>query len=1248
MNAKMVTCVCALIAGGVYAVDYEWIGGASSGENWTESSNWRPSTGYPGAGDTAYFPVSVTIDDDFQIADGVLCITNSPGSALELKGVISGSGGILKKGGGAIAFWGSNTFSGGFSAGGADGEGSDETYNGKTLKCNAECGIVALRNGSGFGTAKATVNTAMYIDAAGGMEITSPISKGSESGMDLYIADSGDVVFKEAVEFTDNTRFEIQYETSQVRFEKEVTVDGWLSNGGGKGGMIVFESDFTGKSGGLSFSLSRLHFYGVANSFYNLYVQTHVSFHAKNSISKISLLQFDKKEGVLDLCGADQTMTGGTIKFTNDDVSGYEIRSSAPAQLILNKGVGISGTFRGRFTGMAGLSCSPDGKGASRTFAISDFVQPTRGTFAIAALDVLKLTAGAGFSSLGRLELQKDNGAITLDATASDIKVDAMNVVWKYNKVTVAEGRKIECRTLTYGTSVKRDGTYSYTYNSDTGFSPNETGGIVVNSTLPAMSQADSYYLGQNHGDWNDPKSWSTGAVPKEGDRLDVSFGSLELSSPTPVLGNVRLENSTIVCRGWNAKLSTANLTVGPGSVITCEGPFTNEADKARVWISCADLTVEEGGSIDVTKKGWSCGIATNGIVQVNGYGPGAGRQGTGAAHGGPGGKNPNPRDAVAVGHPPCYGSESQPEEPGSGGYQETSNSGGVNTQTHGGGAVRIEASGTVTVNGSVLANGGSVKYAGAPQITDCSDTAGSGGSIWIKCSRFAGSGGTVEAKGGDGSEPCYPKWRWGVRGRARPGGGGRIAIDYGEGQLVSDLVDMTVSACAGLHTGTSGYFTGAKAEGEVLPLALQDSFRNSAELGSVWFSDRKLLDALAGDGLYGYVAHPLDYSTTAGLSFTRGWVRFWGEGANISIGGDLEISGDARLEVGGAWYTNRVADVSMAGIYAGDTPVKFSVGGNMTVTGGGRFDVRPAGTAGADGWGAVVSVAGNLLVGEGGRMVPWCDVHTGTAAKFSVLGDFAVNAGGVVTADGLGYGAALNWVGYEILGKSSQGFGPGAGTNCGAGGHGGIGGNGYRNGNHTGTPGVTYGDEYVPAIPGSGGGGYGYGIAGNGGGVIYVDAGGTLRVDGGVSANGATSPDESQYVAWNGSGAGGSVCLRGRSMSGSGTVSADGGAGRQTQYTDNSIRILGVSGSGGGGRVSIWTGLAYTPDVTVVRSRNPVADWDFAFTGFISASGGGNCFAYDTTDDVRAIEMPATARGEDGSVRFCYARKVGLVVTFR
>ena len=253
------------------------------------------------------------------------------------------------------------------------------------------------------------------------------------------------------------------------------------------------------------------------------------------------------------------------------------------------------------------------------------------------------------------------------------------------------------------------------------------------------------------------------------------------------------------------------------------------------------------------------------------------------------------------------------------------------------------------------------------------------------------------------------------------------------------------------------------------------------------------------------------------------------------------------------------------------------------------------------------------------------------------------------MTADGLGYGSALNWVGYENLGKSNKGFGPGAGTDCGAGGHGGAGGIGYKNGSHNGTPGGTYGDEYVPVEPGSGGGGYGYGITGNGGGVIYIDAGGTLRVDGTVSANGATSVDESQYVAWNASGAGGSVCLRGRSMSGSGTVSADGGAGRQTQYTDgNGTPTLGVSGSGGGGRVSIWTGLAYTPDVTVVRSRNPVADWDFVFTGVISASGGGNCFAYDTSDDVRALEMPAPARGEDGTVRFCYARKVGFAVTFR
>ena len=146
--------------------------------------------------------------------------------------------------------------------------------------------------------------------------------------------------------------------------------------------------------------------------------------------------------------------------------------------------------------------------------------------------------------------------------------------------------------------------------------------------------------------------------------------------------------------------------------------------------IRAANITVATGGAISA--DGWGFGP---------GWGPAPSSSGTygtnGACHGGTG--------SYALGAP--YGSATQPTSLGSGG-----------TDCGGGGAMKLVVTGTLTVNGTVSANGQSRLYAtSAPQ--------GAGGSVWIDCGTLVGNG-SIRADA-LASTSYYGS------------GGGRIAIKY-------------------------------------------------------------------------------------------------------------------------------------------------------------------------------------------------------------------------------------------------------------------------------------------------------------------------------------------------------------------------------------------------------------------------------------------------------------------------------------
>ena len=171
-----------------------------------------------------------------------------------------------------------------------------------------------------------------------------------------------------------------------------------------------------------------------------------------------------------------------------------------------------------------------------------------------------------------------------------------------------------------------------------------------------------------------------------------------------------------------------------------------------------------------------------------------------------------------------------------------------------------------------------------------------------------------------------------------------------------------------------------------------------------------------------------------------------------------------------------------------------------------------------------------SLLVTSNGVVTATADPAgtTGNRLELTILTDATVAPGGAIQADGQGYGS-----------DQGPGAGPSASCNywaCGGGGHGGLGGAG-NNGCYSVSGGAAYDSVLQPTLTGSGGGGYNGASGGAGGGAIRLNVGGTLTVEGTLSANGLPA-------AWGqgGGGAGGSLWLTAGTLAGTGGISVNGG----------------------------------------------------------------------------------------------------------
>jgi hypothetical protein len=243
--------------------------------------------------------------------------------------------------------------------------------------------------------------------------------------------------------------------------------------------------------------------------------------------------------------------------------------------------------------------------------------------------------------------------------------------------------------------------------------------------------------------------------------------------------------DSSIIIYGHNV---FNNLLVPDGAWV-----HNPAGDQMDVTVT-GDVLIEPSGHIDANGRGYGAGS-----------GPYSGSPGAGGSHGG-----------VGSGGIDAYGSITQPVTSGSGGYWNGDSPGGA-----GGGAIRLNVAGTLTVNGYIEANGLIGSYWGG---------GGAGGSIWLTAGTLTGTG-KIHAMGGESG------------GGGGSGGGGRIALTYGSNTFSGQLY-----AWAGPGPGRGGAGTiYTKANSETVPTLRVDNGYGRGGNTPLGFSETMALGVLNG-----------------------------------------------------------------------------------------------------------------------------------------------------------------------------------------------------------------------------------------------------------------------------------------------------------------------------------------------------------------------------------------------------------------
>ncbi len=715
---------------------------------------------------------------------------------------------------------------------------------------------------------------------------------------------------------------------------------------------------------------------------------------------------------------------------------------------------------------------------------------------------------------------------------------------------------------------------------------------LLVTATFSLnMWAATTTFTGAMDNDWSNAGNWNNG-VPAAGDTVIVDADVL-LTDSTPLFTSLTVNrDKTMTCDGWDTVINAADVEITgilthAQNTATTTNALGQWIPNARIKIVCDTFTLASTGKVDVNGKGYLGGKLT----KEEGRGPGGawydvnhGGYSPGGNHGGLAGVNSR---RTFFRNPTIYGDPAAPTEPGSGGgasLQATGCEAG-----DGGGAVWIAATGTVTLDGNITADGAERKnnWAGG----------GSGGSVYITCETIQGIG-TVSANGEQG----------GNFGGA--GAGGRVAVIY-------DTAAQTAIDLPSLRFLASGH-------------GISDEYENYSDPGTIYFSDNQFLLRQTGSIKHaGTWLSPVPFTewNRDSLTLDGAWLRIPTEGFELNVAGDISIIG-SRTRIFGLMLTNGVINcggditINKSTLYmtTGEGSSAVNCEGDLSLVNTGALRVYGGPVEDFQDPGAVVNVGGTISLASDCWIFPFSHPSNGGSPHFTAAAVNIPAAGSGFNAVGIGFQGAQ----YSYL----DGFGPGKGrggrSGGGGAGYGGVG--GY---NDLAGYGETYGLATSPFAPGSGGAGGlhqadkpnypGYA----GGGAIVITTGDFL-LNGVLNANAGPRGEWVGVGHYAGGGSGGGIFVRCKALSGNGSMSADGAKKANSLY----------SGEGGGGRIAVWLDV-------------PEVFWENYFAGNTRSATIVESVPdeFDITASVSRSDPGLGSEGTDGTIVFLTAPPLGTLI---
>ncbi len=646
----------------------------------------------------------------------------------------------------------------------------------------------------------------------------------------------------------------------------------------------------------------------------------------------------------------------------------------------------------------------------------------------------------------------------------------------------------------------------------------------VFSGALPVYAGTCTW-TGSSSTDWSNSSNWSSCAstTPQSGDDVVIDGGTnqptIDLSGGPITIQSLSIgENTTSTFTIENGDVDTKKLIVTNDVIIGELGILTHTANTTTHIHSLflevgGDMTVRSGGTVSVTGKGYA------GASADNGNGPGKGVKGSSTGSGaGFGGNGGNASEAVGG---VTYGSVAQPTDIGSSGGAYSGIGGS------GGGVIRLNVSGTLTIEGNIYSKG-----------SDGSGDAGggSGGSIYLTVGTLAGSG-DIRVDGGasGGTEEGG-------------GGGGRLAIYYANDDTFNGI--RTAFGGAGYQRGGAGTIfikSNSATYGDLV-------VGNGAVSGSTTtIVESSVFNHLTVRGSARYViAHDYTITVKEKLSLLTA-ASITNNGIYNHYQSTLTISANVT------WYENGVNPA------IGDVqPIK-----DIIVLGIMEFQNQ-------DILGPAVSF-NSMRVAKGGTLTHQANVVNQTKGINLSLARLVINVGGKIDVSGKGY-----------IGTSTsfgEGNGPGRGFGGGGGGFGGRGGVG----DHSSTfGGSSYGSDTQPTDIGSSGGSGDAQLSGSGAGAVKIAVTGPISLGGSIVADG--SDGEGDYAGGGSGGSvhlqanlfagSGSISARGGV---GGSHGGGGGGGRIALYYNRSTFTGTKNVDGGNGYQSGDAGTIYRKALSLV-----------------------------------------------------------------